>query len=145
MLAADPDNVNFENSLENEFFTTLGHELHHCMRWRTVGYGSTLLEALVTEGLACHFEIELRPGIIPFYATALEEEEISDLLAKAISSFSDTNYSHDEWFFGQNDAIPLHAGYTLGFELVSRYIRQQHREASQLYDEPAESFSCLLE
>ncbi|MBF2073006.1 MAG: hypothetical protein IGS50_04480 [Synechococcales cyanobacterium C42_A2020_086] len=143
MIAADPDNVNFTASLKNEFLTTLGHELHHCSRWRTVGYGNTLLEALVSEGLACHFETELRPSIIPFYANALKAEEIPDFFAKAVPSLSDPNYSHGEWFFGQNDEIPLHTGYTLGFELVSRYMRQQHKKASQLYDEPAESFLCL--
>jgi uncharacterized protein YjaZ len=140
MLAADPNNANFENSLENEFFTILGHELHHCMRWRTAGYGNKLFDAMVSEGLACHFETELRPGTIPFYATALKAEDIPDLFAKAVPSFSDINYSHADWFFGQNDEIPLYAGYTLGFELVSRYICQHHKEASRLYDEPAESF-----
>lgn len=145
MIAADPDNANFATSLKNEFLTTLGHELHHCLRWRTVGYGHTLLEALVSEGLACHFETELRPGIVPFYATALEADEIPHFFAKAIPSLSDPNYSHSEWFFGQNDEIPLHTGYTLGFELVSRYIRQQQRKASELYDKPAERFLCLLE
>lgn len=144
MISADPDNLNFANSLENEFFTTLGHELHHSKRWQTVGYGSTLLEALVSEGLACHFETELRPGTIPFYASALEEAAISDLFAKAIPRFSDVDYGQDEWFFGQNDEIPLHTGYTLGFELVSRYIRKQGKKASRLYDELAEQFRSLV-
>lgn len=144
MIDADPDNPNFANSLENQFLTTLGHELHHCMRWRTVGYGSTLLEALISEGLACHFETELNPSVIPFYAAALEEQEIPDLFAKAMLSFSDTNYGHADWFLGQNDELPLHAGYTLGFELASRYIQQQDKKASELYDEPAEHFRSVI-
>jgi hypothetical protein len=144
MIDADPDHPDFANSLENEFLTTLGHELHHCMRWRTVGYGNTLLEALVSEGLACHFERELRPGVIPFYAAALEKEEIHNLFAKAIPNLSDTNYNHAAWFLGQSNDIPLHAGYTLGFELVSKYLRQQGKPASQLYDASAEHFRCLV-
>lgn len=143
IISADPDNANFAKSLENEFLTTLGHELHHCMRWRTVGYGSTLLEALVSEGLACHFETELRPGTIPFYASALEEVAIPTLFAKASQSFSDTNYGHAEWFFGQSDEIPLHAGYTLGFELVSKSIQKHGKKASRLYNEPAECFQSV--
>ncbi|XQQ05174.1 MAG: DUF2268 domain-containing putative Zn-dependent protease [Leptolyngbya sp. IPPAS B-1204] len=106
-------------------------------------YRKSSQRPLVTEGLACHFEAELRPGTIPFYASALEETAISDLLAKAIPSFSDVNYGHAEWFFGQSDEIPLYAGYTLGFELVSRYISKQGRKASRLYDEPAEHFRSL--
>lgn len=77
------------------------------------------------------------------YASVLEEPAISDLFAKAIPSFSDMDYGHDEWFFGQSDQIPLYAGYTLGFELVSRYIRKQGKKASRLYDEPAEHFRSL--
>lgn len=145
MIAADPDNANFEKSLENEFLTTLGHELHHCLRWRTVGYGRTLLEALVSEGLACSFETELRPSVIPFYASALEKTAIPELFVKASQSFSDMDYNHAKWFFGQSDEIPLHAGYTLGFELVSRYIRERSEKASRLYDEPAESFLVCLD
>lgn len=144
IISADPDNVNFVNGLENEFSTTLGHEFHHCMRWRTVGYGYTLLEALVSEGLACHFETELRPGAIPFYASALEEAEIPGLLVKARQSFADTNYGHVEWFFGQSDEIPLYAGYTLGFELVHNYIQKHSTKASRLYAEPAESFQSVV-
>nr|AAK56379.1 hypothetical protein [bacterium] len=132
IMSADLDNPNFANSLENEFLTTLGHELHHCLRWRTVGYGMTLLEALVSEGLACSFVTELRPGIVPFYAAALEEEIIPEWLEKASQSFLDINYNHAEWFLGQSDQIPLHTGYTLGYRLVSEYIRKQHKAASQL-------------
>lgn len=61
-IAADPDNAHFVSSLEREFLFSLGHERHHCLRWSAVGYGDTLDEALVTEGLACHFETELRSG-----------------------------------------------------------------------------------
>ncbi|WNZ22154.1 hypothetical protein HJG54_04260 [Leptolyngbya sp. NK1-12] len=53
------------------------------------------------------------------------------------------NYGHAEWFLGQSDEILLYAGYTLGFELVSRYISKQGRKASRLYDEPAEHFQSL--
>lgn len=143
IIFADPDNANFPNSLKNEFLTILGHELHHCLRWRTVGYGITLLEALVSEGLACHFETELRSGTLPFYATALEEATIPDLFVKASQRFSDTNYGHAEWFFGQSDEIPMYAGYTLGFELVSKYIQKHGKKASKLYDESAEHFRSM--
>src|SRR4051812_16473282 len=31
---------------------TVAHELHHAARWRSVGYGRSLGEGIVTEGLA---------------------------------------------------------------------------------------------
>ncbi len=44
-----------------------------------------------------------------------------------------------------NGAVTLHAGYTLGFELVRQYLHQQDQPASRLYNEPAERFRCLAE
>lgn len=82
-IAVDPDNAHFVGSLEREFLYTLGHELHHCLRWGTVGYGDTLGEVLITEGLACHFETELRNGAVPPYAAALEPDAALPLMRRA--------------------------------------------------------------
>ena len=51
-LTLDPGNPQFALRWRSEVPATLAHELHHCRRWRGPGYGSTLLEALVSEGLA---------------------------------------------------------------------------------------------
>lgn len=40
----------------------LAHELHHSSRWDGPGYGKTLGEALVSEGLAGHFAQEVYGG-----------------------------------------------------------------------------------
>lgn len=138
-IAVDPDNVYFTDALEREFLPTLGHELHHCLRWGTVGYGNTLGEVLVTEGLACHFETELRDGTVPPYTAALEPDAIPPLLRKAKTDLHNADYDHAAWFFGA-DLILLYAGYTLGFELVSSYLSQHRTKASLLYAEPTPSF-----
>ncbi len=139
-LPTDPANKRFAESLETEFLPALGHELHHCMRRGTVGFGHTLGEALVTEGLACHFETELRNGKIPVYASALQKDDIARLMARAQEEFDNADYNYQEWFFGEGENIPFYAGYTLGFALVSRYIDKHSVKASRLYAEPAESF-----
>jgi uncharacterized protein YjaZ len=36
---------------------TLFHEIHHCMRWRNPGYGKTLGETMISEGI--RFRINL--------------------------------------------------------------------------------------
>ena len=138
-IAVDPDHAHFVGSLEQEFLYALGHELHHCLRWGTVGYGNTLGEVLVTEGLACHFETELRGGAVPPYATALGPDAIPLLLTKAKTDLYKANYDHAAWFFGTG-SMPLYAGYTLGFELVSSYISRHRTKASLLYAEPAQGF-----
>lgn len=45
---------------------TIIHELHHCSRSAGRGYGRTLLEALVSEALAQHFEADFREGVASF-------------------------------------------------------------------------------
>jgi hypothetical protein len=55
-LTLDPDNPNFERSLgDGDLRRTIAHEVHHCMRMAGPGYGWTLGEALVSEGLAGQF------------------------------------------------------------------------------------------
>lgn len=82
-VAVDPDNPNFHRLFHREFAAMLGHELHHCKRWAGPGYGRTLGEALVSEGLACHFESQLRGGSAPFYANALHDDVRAVWLAHA--------------------------------------------------------------
>ncbi|BEV16645.1 hypothetical protein HBDW_34330 [Herbaspirillum sp. DW155] len=61
-LIVDPDHpqllLNQNASLQRMF----AHELHHAARWDGPGYGSTLGEALVSEGMAGHFAQELLGG-----------------------------------------------------------------------------------
>ena len=82
-VTLDPDNPNLLKDFDNEFMATLGHELHHCMRYGGPGIGTNLGEMLVSEGLACHFELELRGSSVPFYARALAAAELDRLWERA--------------------------------------------------------------
>ncbi|MFC6749025.1 DUF2268 domain-containing putative Zn-dependent protease [Deinococcus aquaticus] len=64
-LTVSPDNPEFLPGWRTELPATLAHELHHARRWRGPGYGRTLLEVLVTEGLAQHHERTERAGQAP--------------------------------------------------------------------------------
>ncbi|MGL6261942.1 DUF2268 domain-containing putative Zn-dependent protease [Vibrio sp. WXL210] len=139
-LRIDPNNSNLQKSFSEEFTATLGHEFHHAMRWREVGYGTTLGEALISEGLACCFEAELRTSGAPFYAKALNEHELSSLWIKAKNELSSSTYDHFAWFLGSNlKSIPRYAGYSLGYQLVIHYIKQFGVPASKLYATQASS------
>lgn len=116
-IAVNPDNARFVRGLERKCLPTPGHELHHCLRSGAVGYGNTLGEVSITEGLACHFETELRSGAVPFYASALEQGAIPPLLIRAKVNFGNADYDHQGWFFGTASTTALYAGYTPGFEL----------------------------
>lgn len=52
-VSFDPQSAEITQEGLNE---TLFHELHHCMRWRNPGYGETLAEAMISEGIACLYE-----------------------------------------------------------------------------------------
>ena len=55
-MTLDPDNPNFAASLEGgAVHRHIVHEVHHCLRMAGPGYGWTLGEALVSEGLAGQF------------------------------------------------------------------------------------------
>jgi hypothetical protein len=54
-LWVDPNNPWTQAAGEEEVLAIVAHELHHCARWKRPGYGATLGEAIVSEGLACHF------------------------------------------------------------------------------------------
>jgi uncharacterized protein YjaZ len=95
---------------------SLFHEAHHCMRWRNPGYGETLGEAMISEGLACLYEEE-HGGLAPIYAKVdISQKEIES----ADKELNSTKYSHAEWFFGTGK-IKRWFGYTYGYELCKRY------------------------
>ncbi len=130
---------------EIDFLGLLGHELHHCARWSGPSYGQTLGEALISEGLACSFESELRGGDAPFYALALHDRQLKTVWHKASRELESASYDHGAWFYGTSPAsIPKHAGYSLGFAIVSKcQARWANVSASALWNEPAASFFSL--
>ena len=123
LISLDPRNLNFKKAIESELFATLAHELHHAIRWRKPGYGTTLLEALITEGLADHFSIEAGAREIPPWSRALSAAERTKLLKRAKRFFS-RSYNHADWFFGSTEnQIPRWTGYSLGYDLVGEYLK----------------------
>jgi uncharacterized protein YjaZ len=118
----------FSRVVSERLPSTLVHEFHHCMRWRGPGYGRTLFEALITEGLAEHFALELLGASRP-WSNAFPREETAKFLALAQPEFDSTTYNHPRWFFGRDHTLPRWTGYTLGFRLVEAY-KEQHPGAT---------------
>ena len=137
----DPSHPWVDAAGEEELLAMLAHELHHCARWSRPGYGATLGEALVSEGLACVFETGFRGGVPPFWARALDAQALKDAEAKARPRLADRQYDHRAWFFGSPDrGLRRHTGYSLGFEIVARHVRSTGRTAAQLVQVPAGAF-----
>jgi uncharacterized protein YjaZ len=140
-ITIDPQNRNLMKNFDTEFISTLGHEMHHCLRWKDPGFGETLAEFLISEGLACHFETELRNGAPPCYATALDEQRIAEMWQHTKTALNDSNADYRAWFLGSEEkSIPRFTGYSLGFKIVSQYIRKHGLPASRLWNKKAEAF-----
>ena len=117
------------------------HEFHHAVRWRDPGPYQTLLEALVFEGMADHFALELVPGPLPPWSKAFREGQTAHYLARARPEFDNADFDFNAWFFGLGTDLPPWTGYTLGFRLVRDYLASHPGStAAQLVSTPAEAF-----
>ncbi|MDP3993050.1 MAG: DUF2268 domain-containing putative Zn-dependent protease [bacterium] len=134
-LAVDASHPKFKSFVIPNVYRTLLHELHHTARWRGPGYGETLLDSLVTEGLADHFELELTHNTPQPWDTALSVKEKQSLLGRAKKELHSKQYSHEDWFYGSKKRnIPRWTGYTLGFDIVGEYLKKNPDEKpSTLY------------
>ena len=110
--------------IEKRLPATVYHEMCHIKRWHTTGFGSKFLEELVSEGLACAFEMEqFEHDIKPLFVAS--ESEI-DKLFKIVASNSDrikNRYSYYDWFTTGDKEIPRWLGYKLGYYIVGEALK----------------------
>lgn len=114
----------------------------HLPRWlRGPGYGRTLGEAVVSEGLACHCEEEVTGKKQP-YMTALSDNDLHTYTALVKNQWKKEPYDHTEWFYNNTGkGIPHWAGYSVGYAMVGDYLKTHPTmKASQLYETPADDF-----
>lgn len=140
-ISLDPAFADFQKIvLGNDLPRSISHELHHAVRWRAVGYGKTLLEVLISEGLAVYFEQEVWGGKPSPWATALSKKVLAEIHVQARTEYANTKYDHTRWFFGTGD-LPRWAGYTLGYQLVGTYLKKNpDQTAATLVSAPAKAF-----
>jgi len=121
LIWLDPESSETPGLLSRRLPWIVAHEVHHAARWRGPGYGTSLLQAMVSEGLADHFALQLLGGPAVPWTSALSSEQRAGVRARATLTMAERRYDHAEWFFGSG-SIPRWAGYTLGFEMVSVYL-----------------------
>lgn len=128
-----------ETVIEKRLPATIYHEMCHIKRWQTTGFGSTFTEELVSEGLACAFEMEkFEHDIKPlFVASKVEIEKLLNLV-RSNSERIQNNYSYYDWFTTGNKDIPRWTGYKVGYYLVSEVLKNHpDLSVSDLMDVPA--------
>lgn len=138
----DPENLNLQQNLEREVRSTVTHEYHHAVRNRSIDWQTdTLLGAMITEGLADHFDLEVNGGEPRPWSIALLDDQLEESERKTEPFYENRNFDWGLWFFGsQPDQVPRWAGYALGFKLVGDYLTKTGEKASALVSAPAERF-----
>lgn len=120
-LTVDPTSPALLRTADRSLERTAIHELHHALRWDGPGYGRTLGEALVSEGLACHFVHEVFDGPPEPWEVAVAPDQLARYAEEAQRSWDDADYDHADWFFGAASR-PRWLGYGLGCLIVARFL-----------------------
>lgn len=120
---------------------TLIHEMHHLIRWDGPGYGKSLGAALVSEGLAGHFVLQILGGKPDPWDAGTPAQ---GLAKRAMTEWARLDYDHAEWFFGKG-ALRKWAGYGLGHRLLNEYFEQYPNEnPASLAHLPADEFRPMM-
>jgi len=107
------------------------HELHHAIRWRKPGFGKTLAEVMITEGLATLFEEE-STNRTPIYAKVKYSSKSLELFKKEMNN---DKYSYFDWFIGGHKDVPKWFGYTYGYLLAKNLSKKSGKKSSELVDQ----------
>lgn len=120
-MTLDPDNPNFLASLrDGALLRHIVHEVHHCLRMAGPGYGWTLGEAMVSEGLAGQFVRRVLGSEPEPWEQALT---VADLRREPVATqaLEASYYDHSAWFFGTGEH-PRWLGYSLGDQMVGSWL-----------------------
>jgi hypothetical protein len=121
-LTFDPDNERFSACLsDGSVRRQVAHEVHHCLRMAGPGYGDTLGEVLVSEGLAGRFVGRLFGSPPEPWERAVDDEALR-VNHPDLEALRSTTYDHAAWFVGAGGLRPRWLGYTLGYEIVGKWL-----------------------
>ena len=115
------------NVLTVQLRRTLAHELNHAARITIgPGYGKTLLDTIVSEGIADDFATSLYPGSFAPWTHALTPSELNRYWRAARPHLDEIlqHRPYIHWMFG-GGRFPHWTGYTLGAAVVAS-AKQQH-------------------
>jgi Predicted Zn-dependent protease (DUF2268) len=110
---------------------TVAYELDHVARVNHgPGFGSTLLEVMVTEGMADAFATQAYPAAPAHpWAEALSPQQLRTVWARAHPSLDELLDLHGyaKWFQGKG-RLPPWTGYSIGSGIVSSYLARHPEE-----------------
>lgn len=102
----------------------IAHELNHVARFQANKVGHTLLNGIITEGLATYYEEHWENEYLPTpWGNALTQDQIAAKWQEAKSELDKQDFDYGAWFFGKNGKHPVWTGYSLGTAIVNEYFR----------------------
>ncbi len=107
---------------ERKFSETLVHEVAHAYSLNYLERKS-LLDYIVFEGLAEHFREHLIGGEMSYWAKTLEKSESLILFDKLKSKLMTDDFKIRKDVFYAGKTYPLWAGYSIGYYLISDYLK----------------------
>jgi hypothetical protein len=106
----------------------LAHEVNHSVRiLGGTGFGATLLQQTISEGIATAFDQAAFPGPPDPWTHAITPAQECTLWRKAESQVGATNL-YNLWMFG-GPRVPHWTAFTIGYHIVNDY-RDHHRTVS---------------
>ncbi len=106
------------------------HEANHVARWQGPGYGFSLLEATVSEGLATVYEkMNSKGHEIPHADYSNLEEFLGKYRTR--DKNDDATYNHNSWFFGFDPKYPKFLGYKVGTYIIDEALKNNPKISIQ--------------
>ncbi len=125
----------------DRYLRRLLHEIALLIRSDGPGYGRSLGEALVSEGLAGHFVRQVLSRPPETWETGAPSASV---LRRAMNEWARLDYDHEAWFRGRGD-LRKGTGYGLGNRLVAEHLaRHENETPASLLLEQADAFRSSL-
>ena len=140
-LLLDCDRDDLESVIESELLAVLAHEIHHSIRIARGIPSETLGQQIITEGMACHFEVVVTGGKTPSLFDNLIDHDWRTLLEQMKPLLDKKNQSINKYFLGSDpNEFPKYAGYWVGFNLISQYLKKYKTSEIELIGMDSQRF-----
>lgn len=108
-----------------EIKRTTAHEYNHAVRsqYFPISYSSTLLDALINEGLAENFRRQTIGGKISPWAGALQRKRAEKMFQTIRPLLRSTSYKIYHEVFFADKKYPLWTGYAIGYQIVKSFLQ----------------------
>lgn len=142
--------INEEKATENLISEMVAHELCHAARWgKNDEWINLLFDGVINEGIATYFEAEFvkdRTEKTVFIKTILErsDEENEKILEKLRSQLDSNYYDYDTIFFNGSNELPRWSGYSLGYYLVKKYLKETGKKIEDTFADKYADFKAVV-